>query len=1270
MGTDQAIHNFSAAARRQVLSALQLWQTFEYLSPQLCPEEKLAEMECVWRLDPQGSDDTKMPWREPSKIKALDKFFRKAKNYRFQLFAGVVPGLELIETTRELLGAPAIDFSEQKDPQDVAAFVVPLDRHGYVSGNIFVSSVPWAVRCIEVARKKGPDTIFSFSGFFGEQGVEYRIKEKVRSLLLARQLIEEEDARTGFVRTPIADPSDAEKEVSDIEEANSLQSKAKLPERRNVRPLEPEDVREIAKVVFLESGWAPKGSVDWVIKTERAPEEKGRPLEDPLNSFFAEDLEKVQREYVSGQTGPTLTKFLEMQKHSHRVDLEKDRQLLIDGVHPDLTLPACWPSKFPLVIAQQFAVNAIMRDLSDGGLFSVNGPPGTGKTTMLKDIVAAVVCQRAAAMVKFDSPLDAFNSQLEIEDDPFDPKFGVPHLLHKSLRGFGIVVACSGNVAAENISKELPGKNAIDSTIPLDYFSEVANSMGLPEKAKKRSNKYWGVISAPLGNSSNRSAFVSSFWYGPKKTENEKAAEKKFKDEASNINGSMPESADEAIVDSLRLMSIQSWVKEYGKNVPDWNTAREAFRAAWDRSDRALKRASELIRHLRQYERLKKDLENKKDHKKDREQRLHQLKLALEDSKAEHNAATVSMNLAQSVEENLRNTRSKQAELSEQQAVLSQVKIRRSQYSLSEIQECIQSTEQNHGGVHQELQVLDKTRPSLLRSIFFPRAARHWEERYSALMDESRHMRESLSALKKQLSVIRKLESEEARVSERIGVLDQELFHLQEELRMLDIDVGLTLEKALEQRNFWVNAFQETRVRIEELDNDISRLEREIKTSDKEVKSLQRSLEISHDALGNAGLLDRELKSWYFKSVCREDFHKTSPYQDSPDIFESRRQLFVAAMDLHKAFIVHSWKKLRPTLNAMMGMLQGQVKPHNVHGGPMALWDVLFLVVPLVSTTFASFPRLFRSVGCEDLAWVLIDEAGQAAPQACVGALWRAKRAVIVGDPLQLEPLINVPQELIWPLQDRCGASKQYVPPNASVQTIADTSNRFGSYIKIGDSDEPLWLGSPLIVHRRCVNPMFNISNAIAYDGKMVHGSGPTPLDDKNTCSQWIDVPADGAEEHWIPAQGRSALNKVRELVGDRPEDGDGQPLIYIITPFKSVAKKMRESLHQEFGWDWMMVGRLCGTVHTFQGKEARDVIFLLGGNPQRPGVISGFAGKNPNLVNVAVTRAKKNLYVIGDRKFWLSRHDIKGFYRRMGEMLDEHVVASTNMEKSSTTGS
>ena len=64
-------------------------------------------------------------------------------------------------------------------------------------------------------------------------------------------------------------------------------------------------------------------------------------------------------------------------------------------------------------------------------------------------------------------------------------------------------------------------------------------------------------------------------------------------------------------------------------------------------------------------------------------------------------------------------------------------------------------------------------------------------------------------------------------------------------------------------------------------------------------------------------------------------------------------------------------------------------------------------------------------------------------------------------------------------------------------------------------------------------------------------------------------------------------------------------------------------------------VNERVGTIYTVQGREAEAVIFVLGAPDAAQTGARGWAGSRPNLLNVAATRAKEALYVIGNRDLW-----------------------------------
>ena len=111
--------------------------------------------------------------------------------------------------------------------------------------------------------------------------------------------------------------------------------------------------------------------------------------------------------------------------------------------------------------------------------------------------------------------------------------------------------------------------------------------------------------------------------------------------------------------------------------------------------------------------------------------------------------------------------------------------------------------------------------------------------------------------------------------------------------------------------------------------------------------------------------------------------------------------------------------------------------------------------------------------------------------------------------------------------------------------------------------------------------------------------------------------------------------SKLDTIINKQKKD-----IIYVISPFKNVAYQLSKELNKiEFTrYDKKGKPTNIGTVHTFQGKEAPIVFFVLGADKKCIGAANWAVGTdNPNIMNVAVTRAKEEFYIIGDKEMYLS---------------------------------
>lgn len=429
-----------------------------------------------------------------------------------------------------------------------------------------------------------------------------------------------------------------------------------------------------------------------------------------------------------------------------------------------------------------------------------------------------------------------------------------------------------------------------------------------------------------------------------------------------------------------------------------------------------------------------------------------------------------------------------------------------------------------------------------------------------------------------------------------------------------------------------------------------------------ETNRLKKHLDEQQDVY-NAALQKIEAhKSYFGKSFAGEEFWRNIEQNEvSQGIapwttvqFDTiREELFYLALQLHKAFITNS-KRVKQNINCLINMWNGAFLEADKQRAFGSLLNTLMLIVPVISTTFASVSRFLKYAQKEELGILIIDESGQATPQSAVGAIWRTQKAIIVGDPLQVEPVMTIPKQLIQTFASNLNIHAAYRSTILSVQQLADKINRYGGYRNTSEGD--IWLGSPLVVHRRCVEPMFSISNDIAYNSRMFKQTMP-PKDTSTflfKTSQWIDIKgaANGGKDHFVAAQGKEVVKYIKAAMNEQ----QAMPNLYVISPFKTVVEGLKRMLKVELATvnmpedvnvkEWIKTN--CGTVHTFQGKEANEVILLLGCDVENGDGAANWASAKPNILNVAATRAKYRLVIVGDTNLWKSKSGFDVAYEKL----------------------
>jgi hypothetical protein len=308
---------------------------------------------------------------------------------------------------------------------------------------------------------------------------------------------------------------------------------------------------------------------------------------------------------------------------------------------------------------------------------------------------------------------------------------------------------------------------------------------------------------------------------------------------------------------------------------------------------------------------------------------------------------------------------------------------------------------------------------------------------------------------------------------------------------------------------------------------------------------------------------------------------------------------------------------------------------------------------PCLVSNFHMAPSFFTAWQGKDIPFwnaidlLIVDEAGQVSPDVGAAMFALAKRALVVGDTYQIEPVWNngegtdranaVEFGLISnsrdPRYDEL-AEAGYTTASGNLMRIA---NRSCSVQKYDDMR-----GLMLTEHRRSVPELIGYCNELVYSGRLEPKRPRIEPGDRilptfgylNISSQ--DKKVGTSRQNYDEAKaivGWLAVNRERIEGHYAAESGVPTPLwklVGVVTPFKAQADIIQRLLREEMPDLMRKDSRLTvGTVHALQGAERAIVIF----SPTYGGSFSGsaFFDQKRNMLNVAVSRAKDSFLVIGN---------------------------------------
>ena len=264
-------------------------------------------------------------------------------------------------------------------------------------------------------------------------------------------------------------------------------------------------------------------------------------------------------------------------------------------------------------------------------------------------------------------------------------------------------------------------------------------------------------------------------------------------------------------------------------------------------------------------------------------------------------------------------------------------------------------------------------------------------------------------------------------------------------------------------------------------------------------------------------------------------------------------------------------------------------------------------------TTYAVSGSLPLKPGLFDVA--IIDEASQCDIASCFPILYRAKKAVIVGDDKQLPHL-----SFLEKAKEQSFMSKYEIADRYQLMWRFRTNSMFD--IANYYSTSPVLLDE----HFRSLPPIIDFSNKEFYGNRIRIMKQDSP---EVKALRLIEVPegkVDFDATRNLP-EIEAVVKCMHELIVDSEREDPEHPItIGIVSPFRAQVEQLKISVAKVLS-DFMIRKHQIeiGTAHTFQGDE-KDIILASWAVANNSFPQSLTFLQKPNLFNVAITRARKQM--------------------------------------------